>query len=751
MNEKKPHIIGITESWCNQSILDSEVAIEGYSMFRLDKDTVTGKGGGVILYVDNSMSAVTCHEIQNHNFESSVWCVIKLERNENLLVGLCYRSPNDSTEENNNKLLDQMKHTAKVHNVTHLLVIGDFNFSEINWKDGSIKGGAESPPQKFYDVVQDLFLVQHVVKPTRRRGDQKPSLLDLVISRDEQMVNEIIHLASLGNSDHDGLFWEYETRSKIQEIDNDTMSFNYPKGDYEKVKAAFKKVNYKEFEKKNVEEAWNQFKDEFNKAVENHVPLRKKKAKKPPWLKAGVKKSIKKKHHLFQRYRRTQQYTDYAEYRKQSNLTKKKVRKAQAEHERRIMKAFKNKPKAFYGYVRAKQKVKTGVSQLETEEGELTNTDKETANILNNFFKSVFTKEPEGETPTLPRRKPDVEEIQTADFTLEDVVKKLHQLKPDKSPGIDQVHPYVLKECSEEMAVPLHKIFKKSLEEDRIPKDWKIARVSPIFKKGSKNQAGNYRPVSLTSVPCKIMESLLRDVILEHVTKNSLLSEDQHGFSKGKSCMSNLLITLEDVTESLDEGFGVDIIYLDYSKAFDTVPHKRLISKLEAYGITGNISKWIQNFLTGRKQQVSVRKELSDWADVLSGVPQGSVLGPILFVLYVNDLPDIVSSKVKLFADDTKLYNRVQKGSPEGSDAIQNDLKNLEVWSDTWLLRFNAGKCKSMHLGSDNPETTYVLGGEEIATAKEEKDLGVYLTDDCKPSLQCTKAAMKAMTSPKSH
>ena len=201
-------------------------------------------------------------------------------------------------------------------------------------------------------------------------------------------------------------------------MDSDTMAFNYPKEDYVKVKADFAEINWKEeLEKKDVEEAWNQFKTTFNKSVQDHISLRKKKDKKPPWLKAGVKKSIRKKHHLFQRYRNTQQYKDYAEYRRQSNATKKKVRKVQADYEKSLgsSKEFKNKPKAFYGYVRAKQKVKTGVSQLAIEDSCLTNADKETADVLNSFFQSVFTVEPDGETPTLYRHtetKPDVDDGQ---------------------------------------------------------------------------------------------------------------------------------------------------------------------------------------------------------------------------------------------------------------------------------------------------------------------------------------------------
>ena len=177
------------------------------------------------------------------------------------------------------------------------------------------------------------------------------------------------------------------------------------------------------------------------------------------------------------------------------------------------------------------------------------------------------------------------------------------------------------------------------------------------------------------------------------------------------------------------------------------VPHKRLISKLESYGITGKIQEWVKSFLSQRKQHVGVRSAQSEWADVISGVPQGSVLGPILFVIYINDLPDIVSSTTKMFADDTKIYNKIDKNNSSGEEKIQQDLDRLQEWSDTWLLRFNATKCKSMHMGPSNRKTDYHLGDQIIPKTDEEKDLGVILTSSGKPSMQCSKAAAKAMSS----
>ena len=198
------------------------------------------------------------------------------------------------------------------------------------------------------------------------------------------------------------------------------------------------------------------------------------------------------------------------------------------------------------------------------------------------------------------------------------------------------------------------------MEEEKIPTIWKKANVTAIFKEGEKSKAENYHPISLTSVPGKLMERLVKNAIVEHMTTNNLFSEAQHSFLKGKSCVTQLLEYLEDITESMDNGNDVDVIYLDFCKAFDKIPHRRLIKKLEIYGIKGKLLNWIRDFLSERQQRVFIKGSSSTWTDIASGVPQGSVLGTTLFLVYINDLPEAIEGLVKIFADDTKVYRAIE-------------------------------------------------------------------------------------------
>ena len=200
----------------------------------------------------------------------------------------------------------------------------------------------------------------------------------------------------------------------------------------------------------------------------------------------------------------------------------------------------------------------------------------------------------------------------------------------------------------------------QSLASGFLPKLWKRAHVTPIHKKGCKFQPSNYRPISLTSQVVKLIELIVREQIWYFLTKSEVLNPCEHGFVKHKSCFTNLLESHNTWTSALDMGFGVDVIYLDYSKAFDSVPHLRLISKLQAYGIKGDLLKWISNFLIGRQQKVILNGSSSQWIDVTSGVPQGSVLTPLLFLLYVNYITDGVQSTLEMFAHDSKLYGIIK-------------------------------------------------------------------------------------------
>ncbi len=273
-----------------------------------------------------------------------------------------------------------------------------------------------------------------------------------------------------------------------------------------------------------------------------------------------------------------------------------------------------------------------------------------------------------------------------------------------------------------------------------------MANVIPIFKKGNTMEPDNYRPISLTSVLCKIMESIIKDAITQHLISNNLLSQAQFGFRTKRSCILQLLEAMDYWTEVLDKGLPVDVVYFDFKKAFDSVPHRKLLQKVKAYGIRGQLLMWIRDFLSDRRQRVSIEDIKSDWIKILSGVPQGSVLGPLLFLIFINDLPEVVECCIKLFADDTKLYSILSNNFDY--ERMKRDTQRMMDWSTTWQLGFNSNKCKVVHLGRKNEGKQYIVSNNGIDTnlsdSNGERDLGVLVDSELSFGKHITNIVNKA-------
>ena len=401
---------------------------------------------------------------------------------------------------------------------------------------------------------------------------------------------------------------------------------------------------------------------------------------------------MKKKYNLYKKYLNTLSDDDGRNYIHKINECNRMIRKAKRKHEKSLAEGSKIDPKMFWRYVQCKVKNIGGISPLQGELGHLSVTNIDKANTLNSYFSTVFVQE---NVNTLPKTELGDKSkgiiLSEIRVTPEAIIEKLNKLNKGKVQGPDKVPPKVLMELSRELSVPLNILFNKSLEEGKIPSEWKSANVVAIFKKGTKSSPGNYRPVSLTCVICKLLESFIRDVIVDHMNLYAIYSNCQHGFRKHRSCVTQLLKVMEDFTKLIEEKSDFDIIYLDFRKAFDQVPHQRLLSKLSSVGITGNIHKWLADLVSDRNQRVRVGNSYSRTAKVLSGIPQGSILGPILFTIFINDLPKWVSSNCTIFADDTKLYN-VTANCVQLQDDI-DELQTVSNYRMTLMIYKNGLKC----------------------------------------------------------
>ena len=325
--------------------------------------------------------------------------------------------------------------------------------------------------------------------------------------------------------------------------------------------------------------------------------------------------------------------------------------------------------------------VKSKVPNIAQPDGTFTKDNGEAASVVCDYLCSTFVREADSDSIGIPQ-----DNEFNLSVTRDDVLKSLSKLRPDKSPGPDNMHPLFLRETAQKIAEPLTLIFQRSVKDGIVPDDWKRANITPIHKKGLKCQAENYRPISLTSCVCQILESIIKVQTTAYLDNKKVISDRQHSFVSGRSCLTNLLEVFEDWTKSLDKGYGIEVIYLDFKKAFDTVPHQRLLQKLQLFGFGGHLLRWIKSFLTGRTMRVVVNGASSSWMRVLSGVPQGFVLGPLLFLLFVNDLPDWIKTNIRIFADDTKIWTRIT--SVKDSESLQSNLDSLSC--SCALIRRNA-------------------------------------------------------------
>ena len=422
----------------------------------------------------------------------------------------------------------------------------------------------------------------------------------------------------------------------------------------------------------------------------------------------------------------------FTEYRRCSNQLRRLTRKATKLYEQNISKQAKGNPKAFWRYVGSKTNMKSKIPDLYATDDNnpdlMTKDDKGKADRLGDFFSSVFTNEPDGgwNLPNKPEIKHKLKLLLTH-VTEENLAKKLKKLKISKSPGPDGIHPRVINELKDTLVKPLLIIFQTSVRTSTVPSAWKDAAISAIHKKGDRHAAGNYRPVSLTSIACKILESFIRDAIIRYMRENGLISRKQFGFLTGRSTVLQLLKVIDSWTEILDRGGCVDVIYCDFMKAFDTVPHHRLINVLEYYGIDDPILSWIKDFLTDRRQKVVINGVASKWHQVTSGIPQGSVLGPVLFVVYINTMVEESGvSDVYLYADDTKIFNEIH--CQQDIDDLQQDLNRLFNWTKESLLKFHPDKCVSMRIGTKpDLRAEYSMDDKILSSSTEEKDLGVFI------------------------
>ena len=699
-------------------------------------------GGGVAIYTRDHISTSRLHELECDEEE---WIWTKTKTNSEIILTCSLYLPPNLTHDRLDSFLNNLTNSitlAQSLSPTAIIILGDFNAGNIYLPGHEPNSGVTPFDIKLQETIETLTLTQLISTPTRQT-DTTSNLRDLVITNNSHIISESGVLPPFSNIDHFPVFAKLDvykqTPSKYRQI----TIWDYARTDINKLTRTLMHTDWNFILEDDIHDATERFTRTILTVATEAIPVKILKNRQHKiWMTTELKKNIRQRDRLFRIARQRQTPQDWLKWRHQRNKTTALNRRLKDEHIKQHVNKlteFKHDPYKYHKTLKALigRTNRESIPPLENENHNIVEDDLLKANLINDYFISQNKIDTTGLTlPTLPAQNmetiPRLGEIQV---TESQVLKILNSLDTNKSTGLDKIPTKIIKMIAILIVSPLTTLFNKSLRQGIFPNTWKNALVKPIFKKkGSPSDITQYRPISLLPCLSKVFEKLVFSSIYWHLSEHSLLSDRQSGYRPNHSTEIQLTYLTHNIYKDLDAGRDITNIFLDISKYFDKIWHEGLLYKCKnEFFISDNLLSWLRSYLTNRTQKVRIGDALSSTKTICSGVPQGSVLGPLLALMYLNGLTNKVTNNVLLYADDTSLYaSHTRQDADTVRQSLQQDLNEICEYGKQWAITFNPSKTIQQFFTrkTNNDPPVLTFGGQPIHVTDNHKHLGLTFSKD---------------------
>lgn len=719
-------IFVIVETWLNDDFFNSEFFDDKlYNVYRKDRSSVrTGleRGGGVLVAVKKEFNSYISPVLVVDELLDQLVIVIPLQRYP---VCLCasYIPPTGGYDLYSAHVNNILTLYEKMASGTRFVILGDFNLNEIKWVQSDTHLVPSNVNHDYEINLVDSFLSLDLLQ-INNLYNKLHKILDLIFVPSDSKINlyECLDPFSPNTIHHIATVLELDVYSYLK-ISNSTFSkFDYKKCDFDALNSALLSIDWNSlFQNQTVNSSYEIFLDEVLHICRQHIPLKNNMANSHPWYTRGLKVLKNKRNKLHKCYLSSGSPETLSQYRqctREFNFLNKFLYK---QYIIRVESDIKSNPKSFWSFIRSKKR-HMDIPSCMMYNNSFSDDPSKIVNFFADYFKSNF--DATASNVHLDFQITSNINLGQIFLSKNDILDAINSLNNSYARDADGLSVYLVKRCALSLAYPILSIFNKSLVEGIFIDRWKLTYINPIFKSGARNDICNYRSISKLTAISKIFEYAILKILYFH-TKSYIIPQ-QHGFRSCKSTISNLTVFTDFCFSQLEDGAQVDVIYTDFSKAFDKISHVLLLRKLFDLGIHSSLHNWLTSYLSNRVCVVQIDVLSSTPYVQTSGVPQGSVLGPLLFNLFINDISKCFSyANFLLYADDLKIYSRVD--TVVDAIRLQSDLDSLGRWCENNHLKFNYGKC--VHISYSrlrNPlVTSYYINDDIINQDQVIEDLGI--------------------------